>query len=82
LAPLYATDWVVYAKPPFGRPGQVLKYLARYTFRVAISNHRLLNLDNGRVTFRYKYKRRNLGADAKQAGFHFFQQARRSFFVS
>src|SRR6185369_7230709 len=55
LRPLYAKDWVVYAKPPFdGGPEQVLKYLARYTHRVAISNHRLLKLEEGRVTFRYK----------------------------
>jgi len=54
LRPLYAKDWVVYAKPPFGGPEQVLKYLARYTHRVAISNHRLVKLDGGRVTFRYR----------------------------
>jgi Putative transposase/Transposase zinc-binding domain len=48
------TDWVVYAQPPFGGPGQVLKYLARYTHRVAISNHRLLDLEGNRVQFRYK----------------------------
>jgi hypothetical protein len=54
LGPLYAKDWVVYAKPPFGGPEQVLKYLARYTHRVAISNHRLLKLADGQVTFRYK----------------------------
>ncbi len=48
------SDWVVYAKPPFGGPGQVLKYLARYTHRVAISNHRLLDLKDGRVSFEYK----------------------------
>jgi hypothetical protein len=54
LTPLYQKDWVVYAKPPFGGPAQVLKYLARYTHRVAISNQRLLSLDNGQVTFRYK----------------------------
>lgn len=47
-------DWVVYAKRPFGGPEQVLKYLARYTHRVAISNHRLLTLDDGQVTFRWK----------------------------
>ena len=41
-----------YAKPPFGGPEQVLKYLARYTHRVAISNHRLIKLEAGRVTFR------------------------------
>jgi len=51
---LYAKDWVVYAKRPFGGPEQVLKYLARYTHRVAISNARLLDLRDGRVTFRYK----------------------------
>ncbi len=54
LAPLYGREWVVYAKPPFGGPEQVLKYLARYTHRVAISNSRLLALDDERVTFRYK----------------------------
>jgi hypothetical protein len=54
LAPLYQQEWVVYAKAPFGGPQQVLKYLARYTHRVAISNSRLLALDDERVTFRYK----------------------------
>jgi hypothetical protein len=48
------TDWVVYAKPPFGGPEQVLKYLARYTHRVAISNARLLGFEDGKVRFRYK----------------------------
>jgi hypothetical protein len=47
-------EWVVYAKPPFGGPERVLKYLARYTHRVAISNHRLRSLENGRVTFDWK----------------------------
>ena len=51
---LYAKDWVVYAKPPFGGPAQVLKYLARYTHRVAISNQRLLSVADGQVTFGYK----------------------------
>lgn len=54
LGPLSRKDWVVYAKRPFGGPAQVLKYLARYTHRVAISNHRLVKLEGGRVTFRYK----------------------------
>jgi hypothetical protein len=53
-ATLAAKDWVVYAKRPFGGPAQVLKYLARYTHRVAISNSRLLELRHGRVTFRYR----------------------------
>jgi hypothetical protein len=46
--------WVVFAKPPFGGPEQVLKYLARYTHRVAISNRRLLSLQDGRVAFEWK----------------------------
>jgi hypothetical protein len=54
LATLHATDWVVYAKPPFGGPQQVLKYLARYTHRVAISNRRLLALEEDKVTFQWK----------------------------
>jgi hypothetical protein len=47
-------DWVVYAKRPFGGPEQVLKYLARYTHRVAISNRRLVSTEDGRVTFEWK----------------------------
>jgi len=47
-------DWVVYAKRPFGGPGQVLKYLARYTHRIAISNRRLISMDDRNVTFRWK----------------------------
>jgi hypothetical protein len=54
LTPLYHQDWVVYAKRPFGGPEQVLKYLARYTHRVAISNSRLVDVSNGRVSFHYK----------------------------
>ena len=54
LRRLFITDWVVYAKPPFGGPEQVLRYLARYTHRVAISNHRLVALDDGRVSFRWR----------------------------
>ena len=51
---LFETDWVVYAKPAFGGASAVLRYLARYTHRVAISNHRLLAFDGERVTFSYK----------------------------
>src|SRR5437899_5097650 len=47
-------DWVVYAKRPFAGPAQVLEYLGRYTHRVAISNNRLLSMDNGKVRFRWK----------------------------
>ena len=49
-----AMEWVVHVKPPFGGPQRVLKYLARYTHRVAISNHRLRSLENGHVTFDWK----------------------------
>jgi hypothetical protein len=52
-------EWVVYSKPPFGGPEHVLKYLARYTHRVAISNGRLLNLENGQVRFRWRDSRHN-----------------------
>lgn len=52
---LYRKSWVVYSKPPFAGPEKVLAYLARYTHRVAISNHRLLQLDGGgKVSFTYK----------------------------
>jgi hypothetical protein len=51
---LFETDWVVYAKPAFGGAHAVLRYLGRYTHRVAISNHRLLAFDGERVTFSYK----------------------------
>ncbi len=54
LAPLRRKNWFVYAKPPFAGPEAVLAYLARYTHRVAISNSRLLALDERGVTFRYK----------------------------
>ena len=54
LRPLFRQDWVVYAKRPFGGPEHVLHYLARYTHRVAISNHRLIQLTDGQVTFRWK----------------------------
>jgi hypothetical protein len=57
LRKLQKAEWVVYAKPPFGGPEHVLKYLARYTHRVAISSSRLLSLDNGRVTFRWRDSR-------------------------
>ena len=48
------TNWVVFAKPPFAGPEQVLDYVGRYTHRVAISNHRLLGIDDGKVSFRWK----------------------------
>jgi Putative transposase/Transposase zinc-binding domain len=54
LRQLGQKDWVVYAKPPFGGAEHVLNYLARYTHRVAISNHRLVALENDRVSFRWR----------------------------
>jgi putative transposase len=51
---LFETDWIVYAKPAFGGAHAVLRYLGRYTHRVAISNHRLLAFDGEHVTFSYK----------------------------
>lgn len=60
LTATLANDWVVYAKPPFGGPEQVLKYLANYTHRVAISNHRLISLEDDQVRFRFRdYARGN-----------------------
>jgi Putative transposase/Transposase zinc-binding domain len=54
LAPLREAEWVVYAKRPFAGPEQVLDYVGRYTHRVAISNNRLLDIAEDKVTFRYK----------------------------
>jgi len=54
LRALHQHQWVVYSKPPFGGPNHVLNYLSRYTHRVAISNHRLVSLSDGKVTFRWK----------------------------
>jgi hypothetical protein len=54
LAPLRNSEWIVYSKRPFGGPEEVLRYLARYTHRVAISNRRLVSLDDKGVTFKWK----------------------------
>jgi Putative transposase/Transposase zinc-binding domain len=54
LRTLFRKNWVVYAKPPFRGPEHLLQYLARYTHRVAISNHRIVNVADGQVTFRWK----------------------------
>ena len=85
-ASLHGKDWVVYAKPPFGGPEQVLKYLARYTHRVAISNSRLLDLRDGRVTFRYKdyadtHRRKTMTLDADEFLRRFVQHVLPSGFV-
>ncbi len=54
LGPLHRVKWVVYCKPPFAGPEQVLRYLSRYTHRVAISNRRLVAADDGGISFRWK----------------------------
>jgi hypothetical protein len=54
IAAIRKKDWVVYAKQPFAGPEEVLKYVARYTHRVAIANNRLLDIDDGKVQFRWK----------------------------
>ena len=65
LAPLRRTEWLVYAKKTFGGPEQVLSYLARYTHRVAITNNRLLDLDETHVRFRWKRYRQGGGHKSK-----------------
>jgi hypothetical protein len=65
---LYAKEWVVYIKPPFASPQAVVKYLGQYTHRIAISNHRIISFENGKVTFSYKdyadnYKHKQMTLD-------------------
>jgi hypothetical protein len=72
---LSRTDWVVYSKPPFGGPKQVLKYLARYTHRVAISNQRILAMGDDKVTFQYKdYRAGNVERTMTLAGTEFMRR--------
>lgn len=59
LTPHFQTDWIVYAKPPFAGPAQVLDYVGRYTRRIALSNHLGLDMEGGHVRFRYKNYRAN-----------------------
>lgn len=54
LAPLRKAEWVVFAKPPFAGPAQVLDYVGRYTHRVAISNNRLIAIEDNAVRFRWR----------------------------
>jgi Putative transposase len=75
LARCTAKKWVVYAKPPFGSPEQVLKYLARYTHRVAISNRRIVSLTDEHVTFRYRDRTRgNAIREMKLDGLEFLRR--------
>jgi len=54
LRSLYAKEWVVYSKPPFCGPQTVLGYLGRYTHRIAITNHRIIGMEDGKVSFSWK----------------------------
>jgi len=56
---LSKVKWIAYAKSPFAGPEQVLEYLGRYTHRVAISNNRIVSIDNGKVTFTYRDREKN-----------------------
>ena len=56
---LWKKDWVVYSRKPFAGPEKVLEYLGRYTHKVAISNHRIVSINNGMVTFTYRDRRDN-----------------------
>lgn len=72
LAEVRRLEWVVYAKPPFGGPQQVLAYLGRYTHRVAIANSRLISMADDRVTFRWKDYRHHGRAKAMTLDAHEF----------
>ncbi len=71
---LYSKDWVVYMKPGIKRPEYVLEYLARYTHRVAISNHRILSLKDGMVTFKYRNRKSDQTLSAKFAATEFIRR--------
>ena len=75
LDTLYHKKWITYCKRPFGGPEQVLEYLGRYTHRVAISNERLVGMDNGKITFRYRDYRD--GDQVKQITLDAFEFIRR-----
>ncbi len=59
LSPLYKANWVVYCKPPFAGPEKVLQYLGQYTHRVAISNNRIIKVEDSKVTFKWRDYRDN-----------------------
>jgi hypothetical protein len=77
LAPLRKTNWVVYAKQPFGGPEAVLTYLSRYTHRIAISNHRLVSADADAVAFKWKDYRIKSGDRMKVMRLHTSEFIRR-----
>jgi len=71
----YRQAWVVYAKAPFAGPESVIEYLGRYTHKTAISNHRLLDLADGKVTFRYKdYREKGKQKSMALAGVEFLRR--------
>ncbi len=72
LDQLYAKDWVVYAKKSFGGALQVVEYLGRYTHRVAISNYRILKLENDEVHFKYRDRKDENGEKVMSLGVHEF----------
>ncbi|MFH1514020.1 MAG: IS91 family transposase [bacterium] len=71
---LYKTKWVVYAKEPFGGPEQVVEYLGRYTHKTAISNHRILSVDETGVSFRYLDYRDNRQKQMHLSGMEFLRR--------
>jgi len=74
IANCYKTDWVVYVKPPMKHPEYVLEYLGRYTHRVAISNHRIVSLADGKVTFSYKNRKTNTTKQATIGAVEFIRR--------
>jgi hypothetical protein len=74
LKELYRTQWVVYAKEPFAGPEQVVNYLGRYTHKIAISNHRLLSVDEHNVRFKYVDYRDNKQKEMTLSGFEFIRR--------
>jgi len=74
LAAMRSKPWVVYAKPPFGSPERVLKYLARYTHKVAISNRRIVSLTDTHVSFRYRDRKRETTRTMTLAGTEFLRR--------
>jgi hypothetical protein len=74
-AALYKHDWVVYAKQPFGGPEQVIEYLGRYTHKIAISNHRIKEVKDGKVLFNYKdYKADGRGKQMSLSNHEFIRR--------
>ena len=72
---MYKNEWVVYAKRPFSGPQSVIEYLGRYTHKIAISNHRIKNMEDGKVTFSYKdYKHAGVRKEMALDGMEFIRR--------